>query len=219
MSSALLTIGDRQHALLKLLLLNQTGMTVDELSQVLDISRNAVTQHLANLEGMGFVQSAVQSSTGGRPSKLHTLTTKGKELFPRHYDLFANMLIQLISKKVGEEGLSQYMLELGGTIARQYQGRLSENKNWEGRLTELVEIMAELGYEARIGTSAEGLPEIIANNCVFHQLAAECEAVCDLDTALISSALNGASVDHQECMVRGGSCCRFSITQKQASQP
>jgi len=212
MSSLLNTIGERQQSLLKLLLVNQTGMTVDKLSQALDISRNAVTQHLAALEGLGFVQNTIQASTGGRPSKRYTLTSTGKELFPRHYDLFANTLIHLLRKRLGEQELSLYMVELGEVIAKQYQGQLKESEPLKEKLTTLVQIMTDLGYEARVSNNAENIPEIIADNCVFHQLAEGCKTVCELDIAFITSVLNGVSVDHRECMVRGGNCCRFTIT-------
>jgi len=214
MSSSLETIGERQQSLLKILLVNRAGMTVDDLSKAIDISRNAVSQHLANLEGLGFIKNRIKPSTGGRPSKAYTLTSAGTELFPRHYDLFANMLIRLLHDKIGEQDLTQYMVELGEAIARQYQGQFNENEILEERITGLVKIMAELGYEAHSNINTEGTHEIIADNCIFHQLAAECKTVCELDIALISSALNDVSVAHQECIVRGGSCCRFSITQE-----
>lgn len=207
-------IGHRQKKLLELLLLSQAGMTVDELATELNISRNAVTQHLSSLEGCGFVYGTVQSSTGGRPSKLYALTFSGKETFPKHYSLFANLLVRLLSSKVGSEVLSEYMIELGETMAEQYQGRIKQSESLQNRISALVEIMQELGYEARMETNAHGLSEIVANNCVFHKLATECEAVCDLDIALITSTLKDVSVDHRECMVRGGSSCRFSITSK-----
>jgi len=213
MNTSLHTLGERQQSLLKLLLSKYHGMTVDELAQGLDISRNAVNQHLVNLEGSGFVKNEVQSSTGGRPSKRYSLTSGGRELFPRHYDLFANSLIHLLRNKIGTDELSRYMVEMGEGIAKQYQGQIKVNSSLNEQVAGLVRIMAELGYEARSTTNVEGLSEIIADNCVFHQLATDCNAVCELDIALITSALNGVSVEHQECMVRGGSCCRFVINQ------
>jgi len=213
MTTSLNTLGERQQSLLKLLLSSHTGMTVDELAQSLNISRNAVNQHLINMEGSGFIKNEVQSSTGGRPSKQYSLTSDGRELFPRHYDLFANLLIHLLRSKIGTAEFSQYMIELGEGVAKQYQGQIKENSSLNEQLTQLVQIMAELGYEARTSINSKGFAEIIADNCVFHQLAAECKAVCELDIAFISAALNGVSVDHQECIVRGGNCCRFVISQ------
>jgi len=207
-------LGQRQKALLKSLLLSHQGLTVDELAGKLSISRNAVTQHLTSLEGADLVQNTIQSSTGGRPSKLYTLTPAGKEIFPKHYSLFANQLIHLLNDKQGPGVLKEYMTELGAMLAGQYQSRISAEESLEIRIAELVDIMQELGYEAGHKTNAEGIPEIVANNCVFHKLAESCEAVCELDLTLIATALNGVSINHKECMVRGGSCCRFAITQE-----
>lgn len=205
-------LGRRQHSLLEALLHNQAGMTVDELSQSLEITRNAVSQHLVSLEGMGLVCNTIQQSTGGRPSKLYSLTPEGTELFPRHYDLFANMLIQLLANDVGEPKLREYMKDLGSKIAAKYQNQIKEKETPENQILELVGIMNSLGYEARADTTEEGLNEIVAVNCVFHQLAAKCNAVCDLDIKLISTALGGVSVKHEECIVRGGRSCRFTIS-------
>ena len=44
-------LGDRQKKLLQLLLKTKSGLTVDELSGPLQITRNAVRQHLAALDG------------------------------------------------------------------------------------------------------------------------------------------------------------------------
>ena len=60
-------------------------------------------------------------------------------------------------------------------------------------------------------TTDDGASEIIANNCVYHELAAECRQVCELDLSLMETLLE-ARVEHRECMVRGGHCCRFEIT-------
>jgi len=45
------------------------------------------------------------SSTGGRPSKVYKLSSRGQELFPRHYALFSNLLINWIKQNLGEEDI------------------------------------------------------------------------------------------------------------------
>lgn len=207
---SLLTISQRQKLLLKSLLHSQ-GKTVDELSKILAISRNAVKQHLASLEGNGFIESTKMSSTGGRPSKIYTLTTEGKELFPRHYALFSNSLILLLKEKVGEASLEDYMIELGTRLANDYQKRLSNKIKFDEKVAELTNILLELGYEAETTINSDGMHEIIASNCVFHKLAEENNAVCKLDIALISTLLETENINHCECMAKGGSCCRFIL--------
>lgn len=214
--SALSTFGQRQKSLLSSLLHSQSGMTVDELSRALAISRNAVNQHLASLEGNGFIQSTMLSSTGGRPSKMYSLSDQGRELFPRHYDLFSNLLIRLLKEKIGQDTLKSYLSDLGGQLAAEFQGRMRDKANLEDKVAELANIMYELGYEAAAENRGNGSSEIVASNCVFHKLAEEYNDVCDLDLSLISSALGSSAIgnvtiDHSECMVKGGTCCRFVI--------
>jgi len=209
--SALQTIGQRQKALLEALLFSHDGMTVDELAETLAISRNAVTQHLSTLEGFGYIENAVQASTGGRPSKRYGLTVGGKELFPRHYALFAKLLVRLLNDRVGEEVLSSYMKDLGEALAMEHRGPIDRAFSLEQRVVALADIMQQLGYEARAEFKPNQAPEIVANNCVFHQLATECKVVCELDRALITTALGGETIKHSECIVEGGSVCRFSI--------
>ncbi|MCK4742753.1 MAG: HTH domain-containing protein [Sulfuriflexus sp.] len=209
--SVLVTIGQRQKSLLKLLLHSPAGLTVDELSKALEISRNAVKQHLVSLKGNDFIESSTMSSTGGRPSKVYALTTEGKELFPRHYDLFTNLLMRLLKEKIGENTLKSYLVELGNQLASEFEGQMHDKDSLADRVSELTSIMYDLGYEAKAELGQDGLYEIVASNCVFHKLATENNSVCDLDLSLISALLKNVNIEHKECMVKGGSCCRFTV--------
>jgi len=60
-----------------------------------------------------------------------------------------------LRNKLGEQELSLYMVELGEIIAKQYQGQLKESETLKEKLTELVQIMTELGYEARACINTE----------------------------------------------------------------
>jgi len=208
--NALNTLGQRQQLLLQSLLQNKQGLTVDELSVKLDISRNAVNQHLSSLDGKGFIENTILSSTGGRPSRIYTLSGNGLELFPRHYALFSKLLIGWVKQKLHKDELESCMLDLGLEVAGEFKSRLKGKTTEENKIKEVVNIMQELGYEASTGKNKENVNEIVANNCVFHQLASENDTVCKLDITLISSLLN-KKVIQSECMVKEGKQCRFSI--------
>jgi len=210
---ALSALGQRQQFLLKALLHRRRGLTVDELSQELAISRNAVNQHLTSLEANGFIENSSLSSTGGRPSRVYTLTENGLELFPKHYALFSNLLIHWIRQKLGSKELKACLSDLGKQVAQEFVGRVQKNTAPAKKISEVATILHELGYEAQVELNPENSPEIIANNCVFHQLANECNEVCELDLTLLSELLN-ANIDHKECMAKGGQCCRFGISKK-----
>jgi predicted ArsR family transcriptional regulator len=208
--SSLSTFGQRHQSLLLALLHNRQGLTVDELAHELSISRNAVNQHLNSLDSSGFIENTSLSSTGGRPSKLYGLSAKGLELFPRHYALFSNLLIHWIKQKLDDDELQNCMVELGEQIAQDFIPRVQKQGSQTEKITEVARIMQELGYEAHAETSAGKSAEIIASNCVFHQLASDSDVVCQLDLSLISSLL-GTKIEHRECMVKAGDCCRFAI--------
>jgi len=207
--SNLPTFGQTQRNLLLALLRNRKGLTVDNLTDELAISRNAVNQHLVSLDRGGFIGSSLLTSTGGRPSKVYTLSSQGLELFPRHYALFSNLLVHWLKQKLSEKELEACMVELGTQVAQEFKSRVQKRHSESGKLEEVASIMQELGYEARVETDAENNGEIVASNCVFHKLASECDKVCSLDLSLMSNLLD-AEIDHKECMVDGGSCCRFS---------
>lgn len=208
--SALSTFGQTQQSLLTSLLRNREGLTVDRLTHELNISRNAVNQHLSSLDSSGFIANDMLTSTGGRPSKAYTLSAKGMELFPRHYALFSNLLIGWIRQKLNDAELKTCMAELGAQVAQQFSLRVQQHGSQSGKLVEIASIMQELGYDAHVENTADNKKEIIANNCVFHQLANECHDVCTLDISLMENLLD-TKVTHKECMVKGGDCCRFGV--------
>jgi predicted ArsR family transcriptional regulator len=69
----------------------------------------------------------------------------------------------------------------------------------------------ELGYDARIGPDAGGMPTIEADNCIFHELAMKNPEVCRFDLALLSG-FSGSKAELTECMARGGHVCRFRFS-------
>lgn len=206
------SLGERQQELLKRLLHNKGGLSIEELSVQLSISRNAVVQHLNALLASEFIESSMRPSTGGRPSRVYLLTSAGLELFPRHYALFSKVLIELLEKEMGQEAISGFMKSLGDALAEEYKQKIDSSLPLTQKVSLLREAMYELGYETRI---ANALPdnEIIAENCIFHQLASKSDRVCELDIQLIQN-LTGGNVTHTECMVRGGRCCKFKIHPK-----
>jgi len=196
-----------QQSLLRALLHNKAGMTVEALAQALEISRNAVRQHLTSLERDGLVARGKTRSSGGRPEQLYVLTGEGSERFPRQYSWFSELLLRLLQAQTGRAGLGEKLAELGRSVGASMTSRLSGESGSEERIASIAAIMQEIGYDA-VAKTGEGEKLIEAHNCVFHKLAAECPEVCSFDIALLSTC-SGNRVEHSNCMVRGGDACRF----------
>jgi len=214
------TIGERQRDLLTLLLNEKDGLTVDDLSARLQISRNAVRQHLTALERDRLVERGDTKPSGGRPEQLYQLTDTGAELFPRRYAWLAELLIARMADESGSEGVRAKLAAMGQEVGGRLRAELAPTADLPQRTRAAAAVMQDLGYEARVGGAPEGTT-IEASNCVFHRLAAKLPEVCHFDLGLLG-AFAEAKVDHQECMVRGGNVCRFRLTAakpKKASEP
>ena len=205
------SFGHRQQTLLRHLLHAEQGLTLDQLAQHLAISRNAVMQHITALEKFKCIDNHYLPSQGGRPSKAYVLNDAGKSLFPKQYSLFSKVLLEKISQQLPAQELEGLLSAMGEGLALAFKNRV---ENSDDTIEEVRIIMRELGYEtqsAKNTESTEAKNEIIAKNCVFHDLASNNNAVCELDRSLISSLLD-KKVEQKECMVKGGKSCRFCIS-------
>ncbi|MEO8557493.1 MAG: HTH domain-containing protein [Rhodospirillales bacterium] len=203
-----------QRRLMAMLRQQPGGITVDHLAERLAVSRNAVRQHLTTLERDGFVLRGATRPTGGRPEQLYQLSDKGLEQFPRRYSWFADLLIQTVKRSTGTAGLRKAMTEMGQAAAAQI-GPANASDSLEGRVKNLAKVMTELGYEAEASKDRRQ-PTIEACNCLYHHVAAAHPEVCEFDLALLRG-VTGAEVEHDECMVRGGTVCRFRFKARASS--
>lgn len=196
--------GSRLRLLEEILGHRDDGRTVEELSEALGITRNAVQQHLGALERDGLVAVLGLRNTGGRPGRAYALTEAGQELFPRSYALLAESLLRHSRDLFGEEGLNALLDSMAAEVAAGVEPRLA-GKTGEERRTVVVDILNELGYGASLNDDGA----IQAVNCVFHNVARSDHAACRFDLTLLSALLAG-EVTHQSCMADGGSCCLFA---------
>ena len=191
------------------LLLNSTaGMSIDEMAAKLDISRNAVKQHLVGLEKQQLVREAALNSTGGRPARSYALTEQGVNHFPKQYAWFCGLLLNDLAADLSEDELERKMWNIGVKLAHSLAPQFA-HKNHEQKLAALVELMQSLGYHAAL-EQQEGQVNIKAINCVYHDLAQQYPALCQFDRALISTLL-GTPIEQMSCMAKKDCACRFNI--------
>jgi predicted ArsR family transcriptional regulator len=198
----------RRKLLLRHLLRNKTGASVDELARALGVTRTAVRQHLAASMRDGLVTRGGDRASGGRPNQLYVLTDAGREEFPRRYSWFAKLLIEAISDEHGVAGLRTRLGRIAASVVAELRRRGPEGRTRRERVRELATLMDGLGYDARTARDVGGAPVIEADNCVFHELAMKNPAICQFDLALLSGYTH-SKVELHECMARGGHVCRF----------
>ena len=203
--------GERRKQLLRQLLRNKSGATVDELRRTLGVTRTAVRQQLAALMRDALVAPGATRPTGGRPEQLFVLTDEGKEAFPRHYSWFAQLLIEAMAQEHGTSGLRVRLGRIASAVVAQLRQRAPSTESRRQKVAKLSTLMDELGYDARTTKDVGGAPTIEADNCIFHELAMKNPEICQFDLALLGG-FAGSKVDLHECMARGGHVCRFRFT-------
>ena len=202
---------ERRRQLLRHLLRNKRGATVDELAHALGVTRTAIRQHLASLMRDGFIAPGETRASGGRPKQLFVLTDKGSEAFPRHYSWFAQLLIEAMAQEHGATGLRTRLGRIAAAVVAQLRQRTPQAGTRREKVAQLSSLMDELGYDAHMTKDVGGAPAIEADNCVFHELAMKNPVICHFDLALMSS-YTGSKVELHECMAKGGHVCRFRFT-------
>jgi predicted ArsR family transcriptional regulator len=200
--------GERQQLLLRLLQQEKAGLTVDDLTARLQVTRAAVRQHLAALERDGYVRKQGLRLTGGRPGYVYTLTAVGHELFPKQYSWFSSLVLTALRRQGGSEGLIALMRQLAAGVATNLADRMA-GKTPAKQIQELERLLNEMGYNAQVKSPPDAVPTtVVATHCVYHALAEEFSEVCHFDLELMGR-LTGVRIQHAECMVRGGQVCRF----------
>jgi DeoR family transcriptional regulator, suf operon transcriptional repressor len=207
-------LGSSQRDLLQVLQRNKEGRTVEEIARDIELSPAAVRQHLTALENRGYVRRLEPRKTAGRPGFVFALSASGNELFPRKYSWFTGLILASLMREQGPEGLGEYLRGMARAMAESLRAELV-NQPPELRLTTLAATMNQLGYDAEL---VPGEAEIRAYNCIYHHLAQDYPQVCEFDLELMAQ-VSGRRVEHVECMVRGGQCCRFRLKGAPDSTP
>jgi predicted ArsR family transcriptional regulator len=206
-------ISVRKSQILELLLKKRSGLSIDEVSSILDITRNAVQQHFSSLEKDCYITKGELKKTAGRPVQTYVLTEKGINSFPKQYAWFSELILTDLKKEKGSEDFARYMEKLGNTLSQSLLPKF-EGKKTEERVGELITIMQDLGFQASSSKTKNNSEYVIkACNCIYHDLAQEHEEICEFDKALISALLD-KDVELVECMAKGGSLCSFKIKNK-----
>lgn len=201
--------GGTQAALLRLLLRNKAGLTIDQVAEGLAVTRTAVNQHLATLERDGYVMKSRQEQTGGRPSRIFVLSDKGLNLFPKNYGMFSLKSFEAMIDMLGRRKTYKLLEKLGRDLGKDLGVGLA-GAPLDKKAAEIADAMQGLGFDASAEAST---PEITAYNCIYHALAKADPEVCRLDLAFLKEA-SGADVDHAACMAKGDNACRFVLKKR-----
>jgi DeoR family suf operon transcriptional repressor len=214
------TIGETKERILELLL--GGSKSAGEVADRLQIQKSAAIVHLESLQSLGAVRSKFKIEKMGRPKKVYELTEKGREFFPRKYDLFLNLLIDKIAGKKGEADAREIIESIAEDIASGIRAKIDKNNYYhpddlERSLKIINDASNQMGFASSLSRDEKDNSFYIqSKNCVLHKVAsANQDMICHgLHDKIISKSLTDNSdvrVELKECMALGNDYCRHFI--------
>jgi predicted ArsR family transcriptional regulator len=167
------------------------------------------------------VRSKFKIEKMGRPKKVYELTEKGREFFPRKYDLFLNLVLEKIAGKKGEGEAREIIESIAEDIASGIRAKIDKNNHHPHDLEQSLKIINDasnqMGFASSLGREEKDSSFYIqSKNCILHKVASNNQdMICHgLHDKIISKSLEGSSdarIELKECMALGNEYCRHII--------
>src|SRR5215217_1872579 len=208
----------KKKLLYYLKVMQQAGL--EELANVMKVSRMAVHKHLRLLQQRGLVEAVETRGHVGRPRMMYQLTSQSKTVFPKSYSAIATHALDFIEKNMGKEGVEKVLRERQSKLFEQYYKRL-KNLDFDKQVKELAKIRDEEGYIAESkkeskesGSDSGGKYIILEYNCPIIHIAEKHWEACSTESELFEKLLE-ANIETTHRVAKGDSICKFIIKQKE----
>ena len=194
--------------------MQQAGL--NELADVMKISRMAVHKHLSVLQNRGLVEGIeIRESRVGRPKMMYQLTSQSKSIFPKSYSAIATHALDFIERNMGKEGVERVLRDRQDDLFDKYYKHLKD-LDFDKRVKELARIRDEEGYmaeskkESKLSSRRHVLLEY---NCPIIHIAEKHWEACSVETELFEKLL-GANIETTHRAAQGDLICKFVIREK-----
>jgi predicted ArsR family transcriptional regulator len=193
------------------LLKKDVSLTVNNLTESLNITHMAVRKHLNILEKDELIQSTEVKQPMGRPLQIYTLTEKGERLFPKNYEGITVDFLQDIKELHGEDSIQYLFKKREQRLTDEYVPRISQKDSTCDKINEIVNIQNEKGYMANATQIDENTYELIEYNCPILAVAKEFKIACQCETQMLKNVLDTKQVNRICCKTDGDDHCRFLV--------
>lgn len=186
-------------------------LTVGELGDRLGITHVAVRRHLTSLERDGLVTSVQERLPMGRPTRVYSLTEAADELFPKKYGALTLEILDFLDH-AGDDLVERFFASRGQSLVTKYGPEVSSGDTLEERVSRLAEIQMANGYLANHERAEDGTLVLKEFNCPVHQVSRKYTHACNHELSFFKTVLGTENVQRVECIAKGGSCCRYTIS-------
>ncbi len=189
-------------------LLRRGTSSVDELSQQLELTDNAVRSHLATLERDGLVERGGVIPGARKPHFAYQLTDEARHLFPKAYHALFNQLLTVLKLRLAPDEMQEVLKEVAHGLAADRTPK-EANESVESRTERAVAVLEELGGVAIPEKVDDKLLLQSGSGCPFSDSVAQHPEVCRLAETLLSE-ITGLEVQ-EHCKRGDAPRCAFEI--------
>jgi predicted ArsR family transcriptional regulator len=184
-------------------------ITVQELSQELDLTSVTVRHHLEILRSEGYITDPEvrRSNRPGRPRYVYRLTSMAADLFPNNYSGLADALLRALNENVDEE---QREALLEKTAHKLSEGAEDLPEDREARLDGIVSYLKKLGFVSRWEETEAGEYNLYVCNCPYHYVAESHPEVCQIDRIMLGE-LTGARLERFQGHASNNALCGYQL--------
>ncbi len=192
--------------------MQQAGL--EELANIMKMSRMGVHKHLALLQKRGLVEGIETRERVGRPRMIYRLTSQSKTVFPKSYSAIATYALDFIEKNMGREAVEKVLRERQGELFDLYYKRLKD-LDFDKRVKELARIRDEEGYmaESKKDSRSSGKYVLLEYNCPIIHIAEKHWEACSTESELFEKLL-GANIETTHRAAKGDLICKFLIKER-----
>ncbi len=192
-----------------LLLKKNVGMSIEDLSKVIDITPMGIRQHLLALEKKGIVHYIAKKRGIGRPGFIYMLTEAADDLFPKAYDKFSVGLLRDIRTHEGDEKIDRIFDWRRDRLFRSKEKFLAGKENLEDVLEALKRALEEEGHFVEVARN-NGHYQLKQYHCPIHKIAVEFHEACKYELMLYRELI-GRNVVREHSVSEGAPSCLYLI--------
>lgn len=204
---------EKSESRILLLLKTEGAQSIEDISKILLISKEAVRLQMLKLGAKGEIQSELVKNKVGRPTKRWVLTDKAYRFF---HDAHAELTVQMIStikEELGEDVMEKLIFSREKSTKQRYEVELKKAKSLKDKIKRLAELRSLDGYMA----SFEKVPGgylLSENHCPICFAASACQGFCRSELELFKDLLGEEyTVERQSHILAGAKSCVYKITE------
>ena len=191
-----------------LMLIRRGRQTVEELAAELDLTDNAVRNHLSILERDSLIQQAGvrRTNTAGKPALLYQLHPDAEPLFSRAYPSVLTTVVESLVESCPPDQADELLRNTGRRLAAQVGGRA--NGSLENRVRAAAAVLTALGGDVEV-TRDNGALQIRGSGCPLSATVSRQPELCRAVETLVAEVAGANAVS---CCEHGDRprCC-FAI--------